>query len=143
VDIDPASISKTVHADVPIVGPVDSVLREMLQLVNESDTQPDEEALKAWWKQIREWGNYRGRYYYEKNDEHIMPQEAIEALYRVTKGDAYVTSDVGQHQMFAAQYYPLTSRTAGSIPVGWGPWGSGSRRPWASSCIIRRRKSSA
>ncbi|TDT37137.1 acetolactate synthase large subunit [Halospina denitrificans] len=125
VDIDPASISKTVHADVPIVGPVDSVLKEMLQLVNESDVEPDAEALKAWWKQIREWGNYRGRYYYEKNDEYIMPQEAVEALYRVTKGDAYVTSDVGQHQMFAAQYYPFDKPNRWINSGGLGTMGFG------------------
>ncbi|MFO7788448.1 MAG: biosynthetic-type acetolactate synthase large subunit, partial [Halospina sp.] len=107
VDIDPASISKTVQADVPIVGPVGSVLDEMLSLVRESEEQPDQEAVEAWWKQIREWGKYRSRYHYEQNGDNIMPQEAIQALYRVTKGDAYVTSDVGQHQMFAAQFYPF------------------------------------
>ena len=125
VDIDPASVSKTVQADVPIVGPVDSVLQEMLQLLNESQSEPDAEALEAWWKQIRGWGEYRPKYYYEKNDEYIMPQEAIEALYRVTGGDAYVTSDVGQHQMFAAQFYPFDKPNRWINSGGLGTMGFG------------------
>lgn len=125
VDIDPASISKTVQADVPIVGPVDSVLDEMLSLVRENEEQPDQQAQEAWWKQIREWGNYRSRYYYQQNGDHIMPQEAIEALYRVTKGDAYVTSDVGQHQMFAAQYYPFDKPNRWINSGGLGTMGFG------------------
>ncbi|KAA8982429.1 acetolactate synthase 3 large subunit [Halospina sp. K52047b] len=125
VDIDPASISKTVQADVPIVGPVDSVLEEMLSLVRESEEQPDQEALGAWWKQIREWGQYRSRYHYEQNGDNIMPQEAIQALYRVTKGDAYVTSDVGQHQMFAAQFYPFDKPNRWINSGGLGTMGFG------------------
>ncbi|MEQ6886221.1 acetolactate synthase 3 large subunit [Salicola sp. Rm-C-2C1-2] len=125
VDIDPASISKTVQADVPIVGPVDSVVDEMLSLVRENGEQPDQEALAAWWKQIREWGNYRSRYHYEQNGDNIMPQEAIEALYRVTKGDAYVTSDVGQHQMFAAQFYPFDKPNRWINSGGLGTMGFG------------------
>ncbi len=125
IDIDPASISKTVQADVPIVGPVHSVLSEMLSLVRESSASPDQEALDAWWKQIREWGKYRPRYYYEKNDDHIMPQEVIEALYKVTNGDAYVTSDVGQHQMFAAQYYPFDKPNRWINSGGLGTMGFG------------------
>ena len=125
VDIDPASISKTVQADVPIVGPVDSVLEEMLSLVHESEEQPDQEALEAWWRQIREWGRYRSRYHYEQNGDNIMPQEAIEALYRVTKGDAYVTSDVGQHQMFAAQFYPFDKPNRWINSGGLGTMGFG------------------
>ena len=125
VDIDPASISKTVQADVPIVGPVDSVLDEMLSLVRESEEQPDQEALEAWWKQIREWGKYRSRYHYEQNGDNIMPQEAIQALYRVTKGDAYVTSDVGQHQMFAAQFYPFDKPNRWINSGGLGTMGFG------------------
>ncbi|PAU79583.1 acetolactate synthase 3 large subunit [Halovibrio salipaludis] len=125
VDIDPASISKTVQADVPIVGPVDSVLEEMRSLVRESEEQPDQEALGAWWKQIREWGQYRSRYHYEQNGDNIMPQEAIQALYRVTKGDAYVTSDVGQHQMFAAQFYPFDKPNRWINSGGLGTMGFG------------------
>jgi acetolactate synthase-1/2/3 large subunit len=111
VDVDPASISKTVPADIPIVGPVQAVLEELLTQLGgirekEGDL-PDQGALERWWKQIDEWrgkhGLWTGRRY--SDSKMIMPQQVIESLYRVTDGDAYVTSDVGQHQMFAAQYY--------------------------------------
>lgn len=110
VDIDPASISKTVTADVPIVGPVDSVLGEMLELLNSATEQQDAQAVTEWWKQIDEW---RARYgilvkpRYRTDGEMIMPEEVISTLFDVTRGDAFVTSDVGQHQMFSAQYYPF------------------------------------
>lgn len=104
IDIDPSSISKTVYADVPIVGPVGSVLEEMLALLDESNETPDQAALEAWWKQINEW---RGRHgmRYSMDGELMKPQEVVEAVCTATQGEAYVTSDVGQHQMFAAQYY--------------------------------------
>ena len=104
IDIDPASISKTIDADVPIVGPVDSVLKEMITLVSESKETPDADAIAAWWKQIDEWRAFHGMRY-ETRDDVIKPQEVVEALWRLTNGNAYVTTDVGQHQMFAAQYY--------------------------------------
>lgn len=111
IDVDPASISKTVTADIPIVGPVKSVLTEMLsqiEQIREKDAGlPDAGALQRWWQQIDEWrashGLLTGRRYRES--DMIMPQQVIESLYRSTDGNAYVTSDVGQHQMFAAQYY--------------------------------------
>ena len=111
IDIDPTSISKTVPADIPIVGPVKTVLAELINQVEslqEKDSAlPDTDALTRWWSQIDEWrashGLLTGRRYGES--ELIMPQQVIESLYRVTKGEAFVTSDVGQHQMFAAQYY--------------------------------------
>ncbi len=106
VDIDPASISKTIKADVPIVGPVDSVLAEMVAVVRELSEKPHAESQAAWWKQIEEWRGNRGMFPYDKGDGSIIkPQTVIETLYDVTAGDAYITSDVGQHQMFAAQYY--------------------------------------
>jgi len=106
VDIDPASISKTIKADVPIVGPVDSVLAEMVAVVREQSEKPRAENQAAWWKQIEEWRGGREMFPYDKGDGSIIkPQTVIETLYDVTAGDAYITSDVGQHQMFAAQYY--------------------------------------
>ncbi|MEQ8804085.1 acetolactate synthase 3 large subunit [Haliea sp.] len=111
IDIDPTSISKTVAADIPIVGPVQSVLQDLMEIIDnlqEKEPQlPDASALGRWWQQIEEWrgkhGLWTGRRYGES--DRIMPQQVIESLYRATQGDAYVTSDVGQHQMFAAQYY--------------------------------------
>lgn len=106
VDIDPASISKTIKADVPIVGPVDSVLAEMVAVARELNEKPHAESQATWWKQIEEWRGNRGLFPYNKGDGSIIkPQTVIETLYDVTAGDAYITSDVGQHQMFAAQYY--------------------------------------
>jgi acetolactate synthase I/II/III large subunit len=106
VDVDPASISKTVRVDVPIVGPVGSVLADMLVCLSDSTASPDADALAAWWKQIDDW---RGMdcMRYDRASPLIKPQFAVETLYKVTNGDLYLTSDVGQHQMFAAQFYPF------------------------------------
>ena len=112
VDIDPASISKTVGADVPIVGPVDTVLTDLIAVLKELQAQepglPDQDALSHWWSQIDEWRDAHGLWTaprYDTSSGLIKPQQVIETLYKVTRGEAYVTSDVGQHQMFAAQYY--------------------------------------
>jgi acetolactate synthase-1/2/3 large subunit len=113
IDIDPTSISKTVAADIPIVGPVGPVLTELIAQVEQLQAQdeklPETAALDRWWTQIEEWrsnhGLLAGRRY--GTSKSIMPQDVIQSLYRATGGDAYVTSDVGQHQMFAAQYYPF------------------------------------
>lgn len=111
IDIDPASISKTVNADIPIVGPVDVVLDEMIKLLRpevakRSDNQ--KKMLEAWWEQIEGWRKQDClAVIRDENDPVIKPQEGVQAVYKVTKGDAYVTSDVGQHQMFAALYYPF------------------------------------
>lgn len=104
VDIDPASISKNVKVDLPIVGSVRHVLSEMLRLINESDTRPDQEALKDWWGSIEKW-RAMNCLKYEQSEELIKPQFVLEKLYEVTGGEAFVTSDVGQHQMWSAQYY--------------------------------------
>ncbi|HSS65123.1 MAG TPA: acetolactate synthase 3 large subunit [Gammaproteobacteria bacterium] len=106
IDIDPSSIAKTVKVHVPIVGPVGSVLREMIAMLKESNRRPDADALDAWWKRINEWRSI-DCLKYEWSDERIKPQYVVQKLYEVTGGDAYVTSDVGQHQMWAAQFYPF------------------------------------
>jgi len=109
IDIDPASISKTVRADVPIVGAVDAVLEGLLRAIRELGKQPDKAAIADWWKQINAWRAYHGIYTQPRHGPSkgklIKPQDVIKMLHKVTKGDAYITSDVGQHQMFAAQYY--------------------------------------
>jgi acetolactate synthase I/II/III large subunit len=105
VDIDPSSISKRVKVDVPIVGNIADVAEEMLKHLQASDTKPDAQALAAWWKQIDEWRGRDCLRFDRTNTEIIKPQAVVEKLYEVTNGDAYITSDVGQHQMWAAQYY--------------------------------------
>ncbi len=104
VDIDPASISKNVEVDIPIVGSVSTVLKDMIKLVSDSSFSTDKEALVEWWKQIEEW-RAMDCLKYDRNSDLIKPQMVVEKLYEVTNGDAFVTSDVGQHQMWAAQYY--------------------------------------
>ncbi|MCH7881057.1 MAG: acetolactate synthase 3 large subunit [Proteobacteria bacterium] len=104
IDIDPASISKTIKVDIPIVGGVKQVLTEMLKILGNSSRSPDKAALDNWWNKIKSWQD-QNSYAYEKKDKVIQPQAAVEELYKVTKGDAYITSDVGQHQMYAAQFY--------------------------------------
>lgn len=107
VDIDPTSISKTIDSHIPIVGPVKPVITEMIEQIHASDKQVDQPALAAWWLQINEWRARKGGHYKTDTSGQIKPQQVIEAVWRLTKGDAFVTSDVGQHQMFAAQYYPF------------------------------------
>ncbi|MDR2289575.1 MAG: acetolactate synthase 3 large subunit [Serratia marcescens] len=106
IDIDPTSISKTVDADIPIVGDAKQVLMQMLELLAQDDKAQDHDALRDWWQSIEQW-RARDCLGYDKNSGTIKPQAVIETLHRLTKGDAYVTSDVGQHQMFAALYYPF------------------------------------
>tara|TARA_Y100000296_G_scaffold87165_1_gene130271 strand:- start:1261 stop:3021 length:1761 start_codon:yes stop_codon:yes gene_type:complete len=126
IDIDPASISKTIKADIPIVGPVDSVLTEMVAIVKEIGQTPNAETVASWWKQIDEWRGNRGLFPYDKGDGSIIkPQAAIEVLCEVTKGDAYVASDVGQHQMFACQYYKFDKPNRWLNSGGLGTMGFG------------------
>jgi len=106
IDIDPAAISKTVRVDIPIVGAVEPVLTDMLaQIKAETEVKPDAEALKIWWDQINQWRARHGLRYEPAQPGEMKPQQVVEMLYKVTNGEAYVTSDVGQHQMFAALYY--------------------------------------
>ncbi len=104
IDIDPSSISKRVKVDVPIVGDVAEVLGELLSLVDATSERPNPESLGTWWKQIEEWRR-RDCLKINQGPELIKPQFVVQKLWEVTGGDAFVTSDVGQHQMWAAQYY--------------------------------------
>jgi len=104
IDIDPSSISKRVRVDVPIVGNVRDVLSEFLNQIEVSEVVPDKKALNAWWAQVNEWRK-KQCLSYTPSDELIKPQYVIQKLWEITKGNAFVTSDVGQHQMWAAQYY--------------------------------------
>ncbi len=104
IDIDPSSISKNVRVDVPIVGMVGSVLKDLSKAIKDSGQYPDKEALDKWWEQINNWRE-KNCLYYDRDSHLIKPQAVIERSYKLTNGDAFVTSDVGQHQMFAAQFY--------------------------------------
>ncbi|OVZ96131.1 acetolactate synthase 3 large subunit [Yersinia vastinensis] len=106
IDIDPTSISKTVTADIPIVGDAKQVLTQMLDLLSQIDCVQDFDSLRDWWQSIEQW-RARDCLSYNNDSGKIKPQAVIETLHRLTRGDAYVTSDVGQHQMFAALYYPF------------------------------------
>ena len=106
IDIDPSSISKRVKVDVPIVGDVKDVLAELIAMVRESTQRPDEGALGQWWNTIEGWRSRDCLSYDKGNGEVIKPQYVVDTLWNMTKGtDTYITSDVGQHQMWAAQYY--------------------------------------
>jgi acetolactate synthase-1/2/3 large subunit len=104
VDIDPSSISKRVKVDIPIVGNVKEVLVEMLAQLDAAEAKPNPAGIRDWWKQIGEW---RGRdcLKFQDSDLVIKPQSVVQKVWDITKGDAFITSDVGQHQMWAAQYY--------------------------------------
>jgi len=104
VDVDPSSISKRVKVDVPIVGHVKDVLGEMNRQIAATSQKPDPAALKAWWTQIELW-RARDCLKYDRSSPIIKPQMVVQKLYEITNGDAFVTSDVGQHQMWAAQFY--------------------------------------
>jgi acetolactate synthase-1/2/3 large subunit len=104
IDVDPSSISKRVRVDIPIVGGVKEVLTEMLTQLRANPQRPDEAALAAWWAQIATW-RAKDCLKYDRAAKIIKPQAVIEKLYEITKGEAYITSDVGQHQMWAAQFY--------------------------------------
>ncbi len=104
IDIDPSSISKNIKVDVPIVGDVKQVLTEMQNQIDGLSQRADDGAMASWWKLINEWRAENG-YYYDRESEIIKPQYVVEKFCELTLGEAFICSDVGQHQMFAAQFY--------------------------------------
>jgi acetolactate synthase I/II/III large subunit len=150
VDIDPSSISKRVKVDIPIVGDVCEVLDEMIRQIESSQARPDPDALGNWWKQVEEWRR-RDCMKFKNSDEIIKPQYVVQTLWEVTGGDAFVTSDVGQHQMWAAQYYRfdkprrwLNSGGLGTMgsdcPTRWGRNSRILMHPWPASPARRRSR---
>jgi acetolactate synthase-1/2/3 large subunit len=106
VDVDPTSISKTIKAHIPVVGCLASVLEQLLSEISASSERLDRAAQEDWWEKITKWREQKCLAY-ESSSEVLKPQKVIENVYEITNGDAYVCSDVGQHQMFAAQHYPF------------------------------------
>ncbi|MBT3504508.1 MAG: acetolactate synthase 3 large subunit [Piscirickettsiaceae bacterium] len=124
IDIDPSSISKTITVDVPIVGDVAGVLQDMNQALEISNKQTNKKDIEAWWATINAWRAKDCMTYSEAGVE-IKPQKAVELVHKITKGDAYVTSDVGQHQMWAAQYYGFSKPNRWINSGGLGTMGFG------------------
>ena len=126
IDIDPSSISKRVKVDVPIVGDVKDVLTEMIGMIREANTKPDAAALADWWKTIEGWRSRDCLSYDRANTSVIKPQYVIETLWNMTQNDdVYITSDVGQHQMWAAQYYKFNDPRRWINSGGLGTMGVG------------------
>ncbi len=125
VDIDPTSISKTINAHVPVVGLVEIVMQQLIDELKEINFTPDEDSLSLWWQQINLWRNVKSLSYQQNENEKIKPQRVVEAMYKITNGEAYVCSDVGQHQMFAAQHYPFAKPRQWINSGGLGTMGFG------------------
>ena len=138
VDVDPTSVSKNIDAHIPIVGTCTSVLTEMLAINKELKTKPDADAIADWWTQLDQWRADKGIYtvsrYEESSGSCIKPQDVIKMLYKITNGEAIVTSDVGQHQMFAAQYYLFDKPRTWINSGGLGTMGFG--LPAAMGCQL-------
>ena len=126
IDIDPSSINKNVRVDVPIVGDVGHVLEDMIKVWKSTQAKPDQNALKAWWKQIDQW-RARDCLKYEQKGSVIKPQYAIQRLYDLTKhlDDVFITTEVGQHQMWAAQFYGFEKPNRWMTSGGLGTMGYG------------------
>ena len=124
IDIDPSSISKNVKVDLPIVGSAEKVLATMMNLLGEQSIGNDQDMFAVWWEEIELWRK-RNCLAYETSGERIKPQQVIETLHKLTNGDAYVASDVGQHQMFAALYYPFNKPRRWINSGGLGTMGFG------------------
>ena len=141
IDIDPTSISKNVVASIPIVGSVDNVLTEFLSLLDDENLAKSQFELADWWKQIDEWKNKKCLDF-DRTSNVIKPQAVIETIYRLTKGEAYVVSDVGQHQMFAALHYPFDKprrwiNSGGLGTMGFGlPAALGVKLAHPEGCVV-------
>lgn len=124
VDIDPTSISKTINAHIPVVGLLDIVIKQLLVELEEKQFSINQEENQLWWQQIEQWRAVNSVSYDQTGDK-IKPQRVIESMYKATNGEAYVCSDVGQHQMFAAQYYPFAKPRQWINSGGLGTMGFG------------------
>lgn len=124
VDIDPTSISKTINAHIPIVGLIDIVMQQLLDELENISFTPDQDSLDHWWQEINQWRSVKSVSYVQEGNK-IKPQRVIESMYKITNGEAYVCSDVGQHQMFAAQYYPFAKPRQWINSGGLGTMGFG------------------
>ena len=143
VDIDPTSISKTINAHIPVVGLVDLVIQQLMDELDANNFVPDQTVLDAWWQQINQWREVKSfSYLPEVDGGKIKPQHVIESMYKITNGEAYVCSDVGQHQMFAAQYYPFAEprkwiNSGGLGTMGFGlPAAMGAKLAFPDSHVI-------
>lgn len=141
VDIDPSSIGKNVNVDVPIVGDAKHVLADLVSVVKEMAPKPDTGRIAAWWKQINSWRSI-DCLAFDRDSDKIKPQLVLEKLYEVTKGEAFVTSDVGQHQMWAAQFYRFDNprrwiNSGGLGTMGFGlPAAMGVRLAYPDSDVV-------
>jgi acetolactate synthase I/II/III large subunit len=124
IDIDPTSVSKNVRAEIPIIGDAKSVVRQMLELLPERVCADSADRLSEWWRQIEDWKAF-APLTYSKSDQTIMPQHLIEELVKITRGDAIIATDVGQHQMWLAQYYPFKGPRQSLTSGGLGTMGFG------------------
>ncbi|SMB81568.1 acetolactate synthase, large subunit [Pasteurella testudinis DSM 23072] len=141
IDIDPTSIAKNIDTYIPIVGSADLVLNEFLSLLSDEATLRSQGSLEAWWQQIEQW-RARQCLNYQHSDNVIKPQQAVETIYKLTHGEAYIASDVGQHQMFAALYYPFDKprrwiNSGGLGTMGFGlPAAMGVKLAYPDACVV-------
>jgi acetolactate synthase-1/2/3 large subunit len=124
VDVDPTSISKTINAHIPVVGLVDVVIQQLIDELKTNDFSINDEQQNKWWQQITQWKQAAGESFVQEG-KLIKPQSVIKSLYKVTQGNAYICSDVGQHQMFAAQHYPFAKPRQWINSGGLGTMGFG------------------